>query len=385
MKGEKGKGCSSRERLEVTAAALIPAALGLLAPSAALAGRLSWLAPALALPVGLCLGPVWARLGRRDLGEGLAEAFGPGLGRLGAWAYLLWALALLVDAARRYSERLLTIYEGEEVRWLCLLTALGLCLWLGRDGGRAFARTGRCFSLAVGVTLGIILLLSLSGVEWQNLWPPEGKDWRGLPGAGALCLSLAGYGVSALGLRGWEVWGVGDPAWTLWGCGALGALLFIVVGAFGPVLTAGLGDPFLYLLEGIQVPGAFRRGEAGLIALLALGDLVLLTLLSRGAMTLWAGVASPLPGLGCLPVAAAFLLAGVLPGMGRAWGWLSAILPRGNLLLGVLLPILSVLTIRERERRNRQAIFCGGKSREKADVAIKQAGKKSSEENEKKC
>lgn len=353
MSGEKGRGCSPKERLEVTAAALIPAALGLLAPSAALAGRLSWLAPALALPVGLCLGPIWARLGRRDLGAGLAEAFGPGWGRLVTWAYLLWALALLTDAARRYSERLLTIYEGEEVRWLCLLTALGLCLWLGRGGGVAFARTGRCFLLAVGGTLGIILLLSLPGVEWQNLWPPEGKDWRGLPGAGALCLSLAGYGVYALCLPKREESGERDPAWTLWGCGGLGALLFIVVGAFGPVLTAELGDPLLYLLEGVQVPGAFRRGEAGLIALLALGDLVLLTLLSRGAMTLWAEVAPPLPGLGCLPVAAAFLLAGVLPRMGRAWGWLSAVLPRGNFLLGILLPLLSVLTIRVRERRNR--------------------------------
>lgn len=377
-------GCSRRERLEVTAAALVPAALGLLAPSAALAGRLSWLAPVLALPVGLCLGPVWARLGERDLGGGLREAYGGGGGRLAVVLYLLWALVLLADAARRYTERLLTIYEGEEVRWLCLLAALGLCLWLGRGRGTAFARGGRCFFLAVGATLGIILLLALPGVEWKNLWPPEGRDWWGLPGAAALSLSLAGYGVYALCLTG-QGGQEGRRSWAPLGCGALAALLLVVVGTFGPALASGLKDPFLYLLEGVRVPGAFRRGEAGLIALLALGDLVLLTLLSRGAVTLWREAVPLFPGLGWVPAAAALLLAGALPGMGRTWGWLPGILPRGNLFFGVLLPVLSVLTIEVRKARKRKAIFSGAKSEEKADVAVKGPGKKSGEENEKKC
>lgn len=386
MKREENRGCSRRERLEVTAAALVPVALGLLAPATALAGRLSWLGPALALPVGLFLCPVWGRLGKRDLGGGLEDAFGRWGGKLAGGFYFLWALALLADAARRYSERLLTISEGEGVRWLLLLAAFGLSLWLGRGNGAVFARTGRIFFLAVSVALGAILLLSLPGVDWKNLWPAEKADWRELPGTAVLCLSLAGYGVYALCLplrQGDEIkktW-----PWAVGGCGIFAALLWIIVGVFGPVLASEMGEPFLYLLEGVQVPGAFRRGEAGLIALLALADLVLLTLLVRAALTLWQDLVSVFAGLGWVPVAAAFALAGVLPELGRAWGWLAAVLPRGNLIFGVLLPVLSVLTIRVREQQKKRATFCGGKFRKEADIAVKPEDKKSGVENEKKC
>lgn len=386
MRAEEKKGCSRRERLEVTVTALIPAALGLLVPVVMLAGRLGWMGPLLALPVGLCLGPVWGRLGKADLSRGLEEAFGQVGGKLAVTLYFLWALALLTDAAQKYSERVLTISEGEGARWLVLLSALALCLWMGRAKAPAFARTGRLFFLAVGVALGGILLLALPGVDWRNLWPPEGADWRELPGSAALCLSLAGYGVYALCLPCRE----GDSIkrtwpWAVWGCGVLAALLFILVGVFGPVLTGELRTPFLYLLEGVQVPGAFRRGEAGLVAVLTLGDLALLMLLSRGAETLWRELVPVFPNLGWIPIGLSFAMAGVLPGSGGAEGRLWASLPAGNLILGVLMPAFSVLTIQARERRKRQAIFCGEKSEEKADVAVKQADKKSSGEIEKKC
>lgn len=386
MKQDVHGGCSRRERLEVTAAALIPAALGVLGPAVQLGGRLSWLGPVLALPVGLCLCPVWGRLGREDLSRGLEDAFGRTPGRLTAVLYLLWGLVLLTDAARRYSERLLTVSEGEGVRWLFLLSALGVCLWLGRGRGAAFARTGRLFFLAVGVTLGAILLLALPGVNWQNLCPPTPADWRGLPGGGALCLSLAGYGVYALCLPRREEDGMERTwPWAAWGCGVFAALIFIVVGAFGPALARQMGDPFLYLLEGVQVPGAFRRGEAGLIAVLALGDLVLLTLLGRGCMALWERLVPIFSGLGWIPVAAAFAAAGALSGSEQAWAELMAALPGGNLILGVLLPTIAILTIKVREGRKRQATFCGRKSGKEEDVAVKFGDKKSGGENEKKC
>ena len=102
-------------------------------------------------------------------------------------------------------------------------------------------------------------------------------------------------------------------------------------------------------------------------------------------MALWRELAPPFSGAGCLPVGAAFALAGVLPGLGRAWGWLAAILPRGNLLLGVLLPVFAVLTIRFQESQKSRTTFCGEERKEEADVAVKQGDKKSNEENEKKC
>lgn len=386
MRRERNGACTRRERLEVTAVALTPAALGLLAQTVMLAGRLSWLAPILALPVGLCLSRVWDRLGKKDLGGGLKEAFGKTGGSFMGAVYFLWALILLTDAARRYSERLLTISEGEGARWLFLLLAFCICLWLGRKGGTAFARTGRIFFLAVGAALTGVLLLALPGVDWKNLWPPERADWRELPGGAILCLSIAGYGVYALCLPRGEKGDIKRAfPWVVLGCGAFAALLFILVGTFGPVLAGRLDDPFLYLLEGVGVPGAFRRGEAGLIAVLTLADLVLLTLLTRGCGTIWRDLVPVFPGLGWAVTAVSFILAGVLPGMGRAWGRLAAAIPAGNLVLGVLLPTFAVLTIQARERKKGQATFCGMRFGKKADVAVKQAQKKSGKENEKKC
>lgn len=365
-------------------AALVPAGIGLLGPIVMLGGRLSWLGAGLALPVGMCLAPVWKRLGRDGLDHGLEEAFGRWGGVGAEVLYLLWGLALLTDSARKYSERLLTVSEGEGVRWFFLISALMVCLLLNRGGDDRFGRAGRIFFLVVAVALGITGALALGGVRWQNLWPPEGAGWWGLPGSGALCLSLAGYGVYALCLPVRSGEG-GARAGVVWGCGALTLFLLLVIGTFGPVLAGRMGEPFLYLLEGVRVPGAFRRGDAGLLMVLALGDLLLMSLLGRGCMTLWKRLVSPFPALGWLLVAGAFAVAGVLPGLGRVWAWLSARLPVGNLILGVLLPAVAVLTIKARDRRKRQATFCGKGSKGEIDVAVNSGDKKSGRENEKKC
>lgn len=381
MNREKG---NEDSRTELITAALFPAGLGLLGPMIMMGGRLSWLAPLLALPVGLCLCPVWRRLGRRSLGEGLKEAFGGAVGGLSAALFFLWGLILLTGSGLSYSRRLLTLWEGERGGWTFLLPALGICLWLSRRKGRVMVRMGRILFLTVAATLAAILLLSLHGMEWRNLWPPEQKDWWGLPGSAALCLSLAGYGVYGLclpqgreGKTGWF--------WTVWGCGGQGAILLMVVGTFGPALAEKMGQPFLSLLEGAGIPGAFQRGEAGFMAVLTLADLALLALLSRGVMTLWAELVPVFSGMGWLPAAGAFLLAGALSGEREAYAWLMAVLPRGNLIFGVLLPVLAVLTIQVRERRKRRATFCGDRSGREADVAIDLGDKKSSIENEKKC
>lgn len=337
------RGVSIRERLELTLTALLPAALTLLGPVTAQAGRLGWLGPAVALPVGLCLCFLWRELGEKDLPQGLEAAFGPFLGKICQLLYFLWALLLLTESAGRYAARLLTTTEGEAVRWLFLLAALALCLWLSRGTGAVLARTGKLFFLATGVVLGLILLLALPAVNAWNLWPPEGADLKGLlPGAG-LCLSLSGYGVYALCLprrpdSSMRVW-----PWAIWASGIFAALLFIVAGAFGPALTLRMGEPFLYLLEGVQVPGAFQRGEAALVAALALSDLTLLALLTRGTVTLWRGATGWK--WGGVWAAAAFLAAGMLPA-----GVLSGMVPIGNLILGILLPTLSVLTKKVRKR-----------------------------------
>lgn len=352
------KGTTRRERLQLILTALIPAALALLGRNA---GRLGALAPVLALPGGLALCWAWRELGQ--LGPGLDRAFGTVLGKLGRLAYLAWGLVLLAGSAGRYAQRVELLLPGS--RWAALATALALCLWLGRTGG-VLARSGRMFFLASAAALGFALALALPGVDWRNLWPPEGADWAALPAGALECLSLSAYGAYALCLprrvegrtRGWP--------WAAWGCAVLAALFFVTAGTFGPALAASLDDPFLLLLQGVQAPGAFRRGEAALMAALTLADFTLLALLVRGCAALWEELAPPrLAPVGAALAAGAILAAGLAPVPDR---WI----PAGNLAFGGAVPILAVLLGRAR----RAAIFSGEKAKTEEDVGEKANGKK---------
>ena len=90
------------------------------------------------------------------------------------------------------------------------------------------------------------------------------------------------------------------------------------------------------LLEGVGVPGAFRRGEALLMALSSLGDMALLGLLALSGGLAWEGRGGR---GGWAPAAAGFALAAFLPAGpeeeillwgGLAAGWLLPLLMRGS-------------------------------------------------------
>lgn len=370
---------AGRQRTALTLTALLPAALGLLRPLCA-AGRLSWLGPVLALPAGLWLGLLWRELGREGLPLALEGAFGRWFGRAAQLGYLLWALVLLWDSGGKYAHRLGRLLPGAE--WFFLLSALAVCLWLSRGREELFARAGRLFFLAVAAALVFALALALPGLDWRNLWPPEGEDVAGAAYSALLCLSLAGYGAFALCLpcRGEG----GRFGGALWGCAALAWLVLTVVGTFGPQLAGALEEPFLMALQGVEVPGAFRRGEAVLAAVLTLGDFTLLALLCRGCRSLWERLAPKGWAWGgyVLP-ALAILAAGAMKNGGwrQGEGWL----PAGNLVLGVVVPALAVLGQRARRPGEGQPIFSAPKMAEKADVGGKITNKKSQKENQKKC
>lgn len=358
MSREAKKNRSQRERLELMMASLAPAALGLAAVPVAAAGRLAWLAPVLALPFGLALCRLWEILGRESLSQGLETAFGRILGKGAEWAYLFWGVFLLAVSARRYADRLTATVGEMDSRWILLGATLAVTLWLSRGNGASFARMGRIFFLAVTVVLGVVLLLALSSLHWKNLWPAWQKEAAGLPAAGLAVLSLAGYGVYALCLpQGKEGTHQGEK-WAVWACGGLSALLLALVGAFGPALVGEMNEPILYLLRGVGLPGAFQRGEAALVAVIALGDLVLLALLEwscgalgRALIPRWTWGRYPAAALG-------LLVAGWLPDREAIFFLSERITPPGNLFFGVLLPALAVLTEWLRNREKRQTISC---------------------------
>lgn len=359
MSGGTEKGASQRERLELMVASLAPAALGMVTVPVAAAGRLAWLAPMLALPVGLLLCRLWRTLGEESLSQGLDAAFGQWLGKVAEGAYLLWGIVLLAASARRYADRLAaTVGEGNS-RWLLLAASLAVTLWLSRGKGASFARTGRIFFLAVTTVLSAVFLLALSSLRWENLWPAKREEVAGLPVAGLAVLSLAGYGIYALCLPRKKGSGLREGVWTTWACGGLAALLFAVVGAFGPALVERMNEPILYLLRGVGLAGAFQRGEAALAAIIALGDLALLALLEWSCGALGSALI-PKWTWGRYPMAAlAFLIAGLLPNRETVLFFSEKVIPVGNLFFGVLLPAFAVLTETIRNRRKEQTISCG--------------------------
>lgn len=353
MKEEHKGGVPGRERLALTVTALVPGVLGTLAVLAGSAGTLAWLGPVIALPVGLVLCRVWEGLGEKGLLLGLEEAFGKRLGKCLEALYLLWALFLTVERADGYARRLMTTTEGESVRWLYLGVGLALCLWLSRGGGTVLVRTGKLFFLAVTAVLALSLLLALPGADWKNLWPPRTGGLAGLPMAAVTALSLSGYGVFALCLPRREERGARAGAWTVWSCAVFSALILAVVGAFGPALAARMKEPFLLLLQGVEVPGAFRRGEAALTAVLALADWALLALLAWGCKKLWSSLTGLARGGGVL-TAGAFLLAGLVPRWPLLQDGMIQMVVWGNLVFGVGLPVVAVFfsVKRPMERRH---------------------------------
>lgn len=334
-------------------AALLPVMLSLLAPLSQRAGRLAWLAPAAALPVGLGLCWLWGKLEGRSLPDALEGSFGKWGGRLAELGYLLWGLFLLSVSARRYTGRLLTAASGENARWLYLAVALGFALWLGREDGRVFLRAGRLFFGAVWAALLLAVVLALPALDWKNLWPPAAADWMGLFPAALWVLALAGYGVYGLCLPGAEE-GRRWP-WAVLGCGSFAALLLVTLGAFGPALAGWMEEPFLLLLEGAAVPGVFGRGEAALAAVLILADIALLALLVRGCGAMWRRLLPVWQGRGLwLPAAAAFWWAGVRPTEPPG----ENLLLWGGLLWGLVVPAFAALPVGASKAEKKGATSC---------------------------
>lgn len=362
---------------ELALAAALPPALALLGPLVVVGGRLSPLVPVAAFPLIMGVKGLWKGLngGQNGLFGGLKESFGRVWGPVFAAFYLVWGHFLLWVAAERYARRLsAALGEG---RWLYLAAALALALWLGQGGRPLLARGVRALLLCALAALALALLVALPGVERRNLRPVERADLVGFLPAVALVVSLSGWAVFALAIPGGrEEETAPSRTWT-WmavGCGILALLLLAAVGCFGPALVERMDDPFLYLLEGVRVPGAFRRGEAALCALLIPGELALQALLVRGCAALWEGLAPRMGGRGAgLTAAAMFLLAGWVEGGPMTGNLLFC----GGLLFGAGLPGLAFLLRRARGGSEGRAHLVWKKAPDRQDIAARKEIKKS--------
>ncbi len=256
------------------------------------AGRVSWLAPLVVAPILWGLGYLLYNVG--GLQAGLHLAWGKIAGNGLILLYIVWGVVLLSLWLRVSAQRLMGAGERDGSLWfllpaLCLLTA-----WMAWGKRGAFGRTVEVFLAIIAVTIIIVVGLSLGQMEGGNLLPIWWSDTGNLVTALPASLGVLGFGIYAAAFIGEVKWGKGDGRrwiwWSLGGCATLALILLVILGIFGPNLTAMLDSPFFALSKSIGVEGMFQRVEGVVAALWTLCDLAVLGLLLRGSGFLCKGL-----------------------------------------------------------------------------------------------
>ena len=224
-----------------------------------------------------------------------------------------------------------------------------MALWISWGKAGRLARTGELFFLLLAAAAAAVVGLALFQVKGENLLPlwtePAAQTlYAALPVSGVL-----GYGLYAAFLYTPEEGGREGGRWVRWcagGCLALCGTQLVILGVFGPALTAELESPFFQMAKSVGVEGAFQRVESLVAAVWSFSDLILLAGLLQGMKRI-VGVLLPKAS----PHAAAVMLLASAGVVGLAAFPNSAIpeaLGRGavlwgNLLLALALPLLAVV------------------------------------------
>lgn len=294
-----------------------------------------WLLPVLVLPV--LLAALWTQFGV----FGLPKSF---LRSIIYIMYMVLVLVLLMVSLRLCSSRLEQIYGAVPAR-VGAVALLLAAIRMGLGKTAAFARAGEIFYLALAVTAAGLILLGAAQVEVTNLVPVS-SGLASLPSAGIVAAGII-LNVYPAGVLGRKVT-VGNNArrkvigWTVAFCIVLVLVLAVVIGCLGPKLTARLPSPFLIMVQGVGIDGAFQRTEALVAALLVLSDFVLIGLLLQTWRTLAENVCPGRWGRWSIFVAAPIAVLGWLlfPGAEDAREFSLTILPVTGILFGLILPVL---------------------------------------------
>lgn len=351
-KGLKQEKVSFRQLMALLWAGLLgPAAEWLPSMVTERAGPAGWLVPLLALPVLLAAGWLAGSLSRGagGLSQGLMDSFGPGAGRAVLTIYIIWMELLLALRLRLSAQRMMAAGERDGALWFFLPVLVLMALWISWGKAGRLARTGELFFLLLAAAAAAVVGLALFQVKGENLLPlwtePAAQTlYAALPVSGVL-----GYGLYAAFLYTPEEGGREGGRWVRWcagGCLALCGTQLVILGVFGPALTAELESPFFQMAKSVGVEGAFQRVESLVAAVWSFSDLILLAGLLQGMKRI-VGVLLPKAS----PHAAAVMLLASAGVVGLAAFPNSAIpeaLGRGavlwgNLLLALALPLLAVV------------------------------------------
>ena len=228
------------------------------------AGPAGWLVPLLALPVLLAAGWLAGSLSRGagGLSQGLMDSFGPGAGRAVLTIYIIWMELLLALRLRLSAQRMMAAGERDGALWFFLPVLVLMALWISWGKAGRLARTGELFFLLLAAAAAAVVGLALFQVKGENLLPlwtePAAQTlYAALPVSGVL-----GYGLYAAFLYTPEEGGREGGRWVRWcagGCLALCGTQLVILGVFGPALTAELESPFFQMTK--SVGGVPAGGE----------------------------------------------------------------------------------------------------------------------------
>ena len=337
------------------AAELLP---GLLLPGA---GKGAWLAVLLAAPAALAAGWILGRLsGRAGLAAAFAGLLGGAAGRCVTILYMVWGELLLALRLRMCAQRLLSSGDRDGTLWFFLLSVAGVLLWMGRGTLPAFARAAQWFLVALLLTAGVVLVLSLPQAKMERLLPLWWTDGGAVLRAALSAAGVLGWGLFVAfliphtpeeGRKGSWYW----PAWCIGGCLLLALSQAVILGNLGSGVAGTLDNPFFALAKSVGVEGAFQRVESVITAVWTLADLTMGGVLLFAVRTM-AEEAAPKKILRWVPwlaVAAGVGLAWALfSSVGTAERWSREVVPAGNLLLGLGVPavLLAWKIVRGRDR-----------------------------------
>ena len=340
---------SVRQMMILLIVALVGPAVDLL-PGVA-ANRGGWAAVLLALP--LLLAAVWLN-GKVFHGQKIwGSKRRPAVYTI-IIMYMLWALIVLAAVLRQVAVRMEMIYPAVP-SWLFGGVLAVLAAWMARGTASALARAAEVFYLGLTVLLAGILILGAFQLEWKNLLQ---FDWSMVPGGGVVTAGIC-MSVAPAAILGSEI--PKDAGSLRKACGWTAAfvlvitlLVAVVIGTLGNSLSARLERPFLIMVQGLRVKGAFQRTESLVAAMCLLSDAIFAGLLLRAWGTFAKQIKKDSWGSRSVPVAAVAALIG---------GWLlfpdgnelrvlwSGVLSAGGLFFGLVIPIyLLVITVRKGDK-----------------------------------
>lgn len=325
----------------VITALLMPATALLPTMTTRLAGGLGWLSVVGAIP--FLLGAGWAA-------EGICQiewkSIGIILRNTIIIMYMAWTVLLLMLCVRLSGARLEEIY-GRTAAIVCASAMLLLAVWMALGKISAFARAGEIFYLALTVLLVGVLLLAVFEVEITN-FSVKGEELYALPKS---CVAVAGlllnvYPTTVLmcKVQPQKENAYQKTKWVIAFSVALTLLIGAVIGCLGPKLAGAISSPFLIMVQGLGVRGAFQRVEALIIAVWTLSDLALTGLLLHTWRVL-ASFACPekWSKRSVIPVAVVGIISGwtVFVDLETLWTFSSKVLPAIGILLGFVCPVFA--------------------------------------------